>query len=117
MGRNYFWYLFILCQKSAKYYRAHINVSQQQNIFFSRMNRPSDDSSRRIIPVQFWELLALGLALLQSPSGSQGANNTLAQAWRIEMFHFFNGWVQFQKLLELFLSDAKGENKCVLISD
>ena len=35
----------------------HINVIQQQNIFFSWMNRPSDHSSRRIIPVQFWELL------------------------------------------------------------
>ena len=35
----------------------HINVPQQQNIFFSRMNRPSDNSSRRIIPVQFWDLL------------------------------------------------------------
>ena len=35
----------------------HINVLQQQNIFCSRMNRPSDDSSRRIIPVQIWELL------------------------------------------------------------
>ena len=34
-----------------------INVLQKQNIFFSRMNRPSDDSPRRIIPVQFWELL------------------------------------------------------------
>ena len=33
----------------------YINVPQQQNIFFSWMNRPSDDSSRRIIPVQFWE--------------------------------------------------------------
>ena len=32
----------------------HINRSQQQNIFFSRMNRPSDDSSRKLIPVQFW---------------------------------------------------------------
>ena len=35
----------------------HINVFQQQNIFLSWMNRPSDDSSRRIIPVQFWELM------------------------------------------------------------
>ena len=35
----------------------HINVIQQQNIFFSWMNRPSDHRSRRIIPVQFWELL------------------------------------------------------------
>ena len=33
------------------------NVFQQQNIFFSRMNRSSEDSSRKIIPVQFWELL------------------------------------------------------------
>ena len=30
---------------------------QQQNIFFSRMKRPSDNSSRRLIPVQIWELL------------------------------------------------------------
>ena len=35
----------------------HTNVPQQQNIFFNWMNRPSDDSSRRIIPVQIWELL------------------------------------------------------------
>ena len=35
----------------------HINVIQHQNIFFSWMNRPSDHSSQRIIPVQFWELL------------------------------------------------------------
>ena len=36
----------------------HTNVIQQQNIFFDWMNRPSDDiSSRRIIPVQIWELL------------------------------------------------------------
>ena len=35
----------------------HINVIQKQNIFFSWMNRPSDHSSRRIIPVQFLELL------------------------------------------------------------
>ena len=35
----------------------HINVIQHQNIFFSWMNRPSDHSSRRKIPVQFWELL------------------------------------------------------------
>ena len=34
-----------------------INIPQQQNIFFSWINRPSDDSSRRIIPVQIWELL------------------------------------------------------------
>ena len=35
----------------------HINVLQHQNIFCSWMNRPLDDSSRRIIPVQIWELL------------------------------------------------------------
>jgi hypothetical protein len=35
----------------------HINVIQQQTIFFSWMNRPLDDSSRRRIPVRFWELL------------------------------------------------------------
>ena len=35
----------------------HINVIQQLNLFFNWMNRPSDDSPRRIIPVQFWELL------------------------------------------------------------
>ena len=35
----------------------HINVIQQQNISFSWMNRPSDQSSRRIIPVQFLEVL------------------------------------------------------------
>ena len=35
----------------------YINVPQQQNIFYSWMKRPSDDSSRRIIPVQFWEVL------------------------------------------------------------
>ena len=35
----------------------HINVLQQLNIFCSWMNKPSDDSSRRIIPVQIWELL------------------------------------------------------------
>ena len=35
----------------------HINVIQQQNIFFNLMNRPSEDSSRRIVPVQLWELL------------------------------------------------------------
>ena len=35
----------------------HINVIKQQNIFFSQMNRPSDDSSRRKIPVRFWGLL------------------------------------------------------------
>ena len=38
---------------------AHTNVPQQQNIFFNRMNRPSDDSSRRIIPVQIWELFEI----------------------------------------------------------
>ena len=32
-------------------------VIQQQNIFFSWMKRHSDHSSRRITPVQFWELL------------------------------------------------------------
>ena len=36
---------------------SYISVPQQQNIFFSWMNRPSDDSSRRIIPVQFLEVL------------------------------------------------------------
>ena len=35
----------------------YISVPHQQNIFFSWMKRPSDDSSRRIIPVQFWEVL------------------------------------------------------------
>ena len=35
----------------------HINVPQKLNIFFNGVNRPSDDSSRRIIPVQVWELL------------------------------------------------------------
>jgi hypothetical protein len=35
----------------------YINVPQQQNIFFSWMKTLSDDSSRRIIPVQFWEVL------------------------------------------------------------
>ena len=35
----------------------YISVPQQQNIFFSWMKRPSEDSSRRIIPVQFWEVL------------------------------------------------------------
>ena len=35
----------------------YINVIQQQTIFFSWMYRPSDDRSRRISPVQFWELL------------------------------------------------------------
>ena len=35
----------------------YISVPQQQNIFFSWMKRPSDDSSRKIIPVQFWEVL------------------------------------------------------------
>ena len=33
----------------------YISVPQQQNIFFSWMKRPSDESLRRIIPVQFWE--------------------------------------------------------------
>ena len=35
----------------------HFHVIQQQNIFFSWMNRPLNDSSRRINPVQFWKLL------------------------------------------------------------
>ena len=35
----------------------HTNVFQQQNSFLSWMNRSSDDSSRRTIPVQIWELL------------------------------------------------------------
>ena len=35
----------------------YMKVPQKQNIFFSWMKRPSDDSSRRIIPVQFWEVL------------------------------------------------------------
>ena len=35
----------------------YINVPQQQNIFFSWMKRPSNDRSRRTIPVQFWEVL------------------------------------------------------------
>ena len=35
----------------------YIIVPQQQNIFFSWMKRPSEDSSRRIISVQFWEVL------------------------------------------------------------
>ena len=34
----------------------YISVPQQQNIFFSWMKRPSDESLRRIIPVQFWEV-------------------------------------------------------------
>ena len=34
-----------------------INAIQQQNIFFSWMNRPSDDSSRKIIPLRCWELV------------------------------------------------------------
>ena len=39
------------------YIVVHITVIQQQNIFFSWMNRISDDSSRRIICVQLWEIL------------------------------------------------------------
>ena len=35
----------------------HVNVIQQQTVFFIWMKRPSDDSFRRIIPVQFWEVL------------------------------------------------------------
>ena len=35
----------------------YTSVPQQQNIFFSWMKRPSDDCSRRIIPVPFWEVL------------------------------------------------------------
>ena len=35
----------------------YINVPEQQNIFFSCMKRPSDDSSRRIFAVQFWMVL------------------------------------------------------------
>ena len=38
-------------------YSRTYQCSQQQNIFFRWMNRPSDDCSRRIIFVQFWELL------------------------------------------------------------
>ena len=34
----------------------YINVIQQQNIFINWMNRPSDDSFRRIFPVQIWKL-------------------------------------------------------------
>ena len=53
-------YVFFLFNKMGTHHWCivvHGNVFQQQNIFFSRMNQPSDDSSRRIFPVQFWDLL------------------------------------------------------------
>ena len=35
----------------------HINDIEQQTVFFGWMKRPSDDSFRKIILVQFWEVL------------------------------------------------------------